>query len=364
MRWDTVARLAGRALRRSTTEEIFLRSGINLTRPSDIKATLTERCNYRCIYCDHWRQDSYPDEMSLEEWKAALLSVKAFVGRYTVQFLGGEPTIMPWFFDLVTFCQHQDIDWGVITNGSTLNEKRVSELIAARPLNVDVSIDSRVSTNHDFLRGISGSMEKVSQGVELLVKERERVGARTIVRLKPTVTKQTIDDLLDLVDWAASLPSVLVDLSPVRLWRDSQIATMYPKDTAEVQHLHDVVGALIERKDRGAPIETSVAKLKAIVDHFAGSPNQHGVAQCRVGLRSIDIRPNGDVNHCWKFERIGNLRHTSLADIWNAKMRKDVVSQSVACDKFKTVCSTSCFAHRTLAQDVKRGVHFLRTRTR
>lgn len=300
--------------------------------------------------------------MHLEDWKVALLSIADFVPGFAVQFIGGEPMIVPWFFDLVQFCSDHGMDWGVITNGSSLSPARIRQLVVAKPLNVDISIDSHRAAEHDHLRGVAGSMEQISRGIADLVAERARSGRTFVIRLKPTVARQTIGSLLDLVDWAWTMPFVLVDLSPVRLWREDEIDALYPRDPEEMAHLRAVVAALIARKRDGAPIETSVAKLQAFVAHFERQPNGHGVGQCRVGLRSIDIRPNGDVNHCWKFERIGNLRKSSMADIWNDAARRKVVNETVACDLFNTTCSTACLAHRTLGQDVARGIGLMRRR--
>ena len=362
MELETAIRLGKKVVRRSAAEALYLRSGINLTIPSDIRATLTERCNYRCGYCHHWRQDAYEDEMSLAEWKAALLSIKALTSRFAIQFLGGEPMIVPWFFDLAQFCADEGIDWGVITNGSSLSARRVADLVRARPLNIDISLDSRTAGIHDVVRGVAGSMDHVSAGINHLVEERRKSGRMFAIRIKPTLTRQSMASLPDLVRWAESMPSVLVDISPVRLWRAEEIAEFYPAGPDELAQLDAIIAHLIDRKqNHGAPIETTVAKLRAIPRHFAGEPNGHGVGQCRVGLRSIDIRPNGDVNHCWKFERIGNLRNASMAQIWQDEARRQTVTDTVSCDLFKTKCSTSCLSHRALWQDVVRGVNLVRS---
>lgn len=211
----TLARLASRALRRSMAESLYLNSGINLTKPNDIRATLTERCNFRCVYCDHWRQDSYADELTLEQWQAALQSIRDYVGRFAVQFLGGEPMLMPWFFELAAFCHATGIDWGVVTNGSSLSADRVARLVAAMPLNIDVSIDSRGEAVNDRLRGWKGAMRRTAAGITALAAAREAAGARFPIRVKTVVSRDNIDDLDELVAWAASMPGVTIDLSPV-----------------------------------------------------------------------------------------------------------------------------------------------------
>lgn len=300
--------------------------------------------------------------MSLAEWQSALLSIKKFVPRFAVQFLGGEPMIVPWFFDLANFCADHRIDWGVITNGSNLSALRVKQLVAARPLNIDVSLDSRQAAVNDLMRGIPGSMDQVSAGMQRLADERQKTGQKFAIRLKPTITRHTIESLNGLVDWAETMPSVTVDFSPVRLWKEAEIDALYPVRPEDMQTLRDVIDVLIARKQRGAPIETSIEKLRAIPVHFSRQENRHGVGQCRVGLRSIDVRPNGDVNHCWKFMRIGNLRQSSMREIWSDAARKQIVQSTVSCDLFKTTCSTSCHAHRTWKQDIARGIQLVRGR--
>jgi len=363
MRITRAARLARKVIQRTSTEQLFLRSGLNLTKPNDIRATLTERCNYRCIYCHHWRQESYTDEMSLEEWKSAFSSIRDFLGRFAVQFLGGEPMLVPWFADLVRFCSEIGIDWGVITNGSSLSSARVEALVAADPLNIDISLDSRDASAHDYLRGIRGSMQHVSEGVHRLVEARRRAGARFAIRIKATVTRQTVEGLGEIVTWAETMPSVVVDFGPVRLRREKDIADMYPAGPEEMARLERQIEQLIERKQMGAPIETSVSKLRGMATHFRREPLSHGVGSCRVGLRSIDIRPNGDVDHCFKFKRIGNLREASMRQIWTGQAHREVVDQTVACPLFETTCAMTCLAHRSLRQDIARGVRLIRSKS-
>ena len=359
MRSTTISRLARRAVRRSATEALYIKTGIDLTMPSDIRATLTERCNYRCIYCHHWRQEEYTPEMDLAEWQTALLSIRDYIGRYAVQFLGGEPMIMPWFADLAKFCHDAQIDWGVVTNGSSLSTSRVARIVSARPLNVDVSIDSRSEGVNDTVRGVEGAMRRVSAGVKALVDARSAASCEFPIRLKTVVTRQNYEGLGELLAWAETMPGVLVDFSPVRLWRANEVAEQYPVGD-DLERLASQIDRLKAAKRDGAPIETSFAKLDAMLTHFNGEPTTHGIGACRVGLRSLDIRPNGDVNHCWKFEKVGNLRQSSMREIWKDNNRKALVDQTLACDLFKTQCSTSCHAHRTLRQDVARGLQIAR----
>lgn len=357
----TAKHLGGKVLSRSMREGLYLQTGYNLTKPTDIRATLTERCNYRCTYCDHWRRDSYTDEMTLPEWQSALLSVRNFVGRYAVQFVGGEPMLVPWFADLASFCSDQGIDWGVITNGSTLSAKIVTAVVAAKPLNIDVSLDSTIASENDVTRGVRGATRHVSDGILRLVEERKRTKGRFVIRIKPTVSRLTIGSLGRIVDWAETMPSVLVDFSPVRLRGEADKLAMYPLGSEAIETLQAEIDLLVSRKKGGAPIETSAAKLRAMVPHFLGRPSRHGVGRCRVGLRSINIRPNGDVDHCFKFRGIGSLRHSTMEEIWTMASRRELAKETTSCGLIHTACSTTCFGHRTLIQEMARGLRLIKS---
>src|ERR1035437_799755 len=114
-------------------EHLLRWTGSDFTRPVFIRCTLTERCNYKCQYCNHWRQESYSNEMSLEEWKKAILSLKDFASPLLLQFTGGEPFVWPHFIELVEFCQSVGVDWAFITNGSAFaSEKTVRRIVAAK----------------------------------------------------------------------------------------------------------------------------------------------------------------------------------------------------------------------------------------
>ena len=102
--------LASRLLRhglaraeKSLRERIFRHIGWDLTRPALVQCVLTERCNYKCQYCSHWRMEKYSDEMLLAEWQAAIASLKEFAHPLVIVFTGGETKIYPNFLEVVEF---------------------------------------------------------------------------------------------------------------------------------------------------------------------------------------------------------------------------------------------------------------------
>jgi MoaA/NifB/PqqE/SkfB family radical SAM enzyme len=148
-----LTRLGAHHVRNAVAEEIYLRTGRDFTVPISIYGEVVERCNYKCRYCEYWRRPHYRDEMPIEDWKKALLDLKDFIGHYHIEFAGGEPYIKKGFVELLTFCGEQGLKWGVTTNGGAFgNQKVVDWTVAAKPFNINISIDSNDARVHDYER--------------------------------------------------------------------------------------------------------------------------------------------------------------------------------------------------------------------
>lgn len=355
----TAIGLAYTVLNREIMEAIYLKTGYNFTKPNHILISLTDRCNYKCGYCNHWHREQYVDELSLEKWIEIVNELQSYLGRFSIQFLGGEPLISPAFLPLVEHCHHIGVRWGFITNGALLTGTRIERLVAAAPMNIDISIDSNRSSCHDEARGVTGSLDRLSANLEKLKQARADSGQSFPIRLKPTVHRLNFDHLQEIVEWASSLTGVLVDFSPVRLPKGEERDRFYVTGSAPLARLQEEIEGLIAMKSAGAPIETSAKKLRAIIAHFSGEDVKQGNDICRTGLRMLDIRPNGVVNHCWRFHDIGNVAVESSKSIW-LRSQDELTAKTIACQHvFTGRCGTACTAHRRLADDVRRGLKYI-----
>ncbi|HUQ35683.1 MAG TPA: radical SAM protein [Aestuariivirga sp.] len=341
----------------SINEHIYRKTGADFTHPTFIRCIVTERCNYKCQYCSHWRQERYTQEMSLEDWKRAIVSLKEFKHPLVVQFVGGEPFVWPHFIDLVEFCRSIDVNWGVITNGSVFtNEKIVKKIVAARPLNIDISVDSSKSEIHDKARGVDGSLVRIEAGMRLLVAARKQGKHWFPIRIKPTVHRLNASHLVEIVNWARRQGATSIDFSPVRLWRKEDIDALWVSTQEQQSSLKEQIDDVIKMQANGGPIETSKNKLESIPSHFAGEEVQHGAVKCRSALRDFLIHPNGDVIVCSCFPVVGNLREQSAKSIWKGTRAKQARQASLKCKTYTTgAIATSCTAHRSLWQDLRRA---------
>lgn len=347
-------------LKQFARESFYLKTGVDITKPLSFRLWISDNCNFKCAYCGFDHIDPHIQTMPLTEWKKALLSIKQFVGPYLLQITGGEPLLWHDVYDLVAFCNEQGIQWGLITNGSALTEKNVEKLVNAKPFNIDISVDSSTAAIHDKIRGFKGSFGKIEQGIAHLKAARKQQHYFPI-RIKTTVHRINFYDLPNLVDWVVKIGADSVDLSPVRVWKPEDIVALNIDSNEEHQALKSIIDRLVEMKSAGAPIETSEEKLMGMVGHFNKNFVAHGLKECRVGLRDYHIGPSGDVKICWFYDKIGNVREASAAEIWRLEAARHTRDATLKCVKFGSPrCATSCLAHRSLKQEIQRGLMFLK----
>lgn len=363
MRVADLARLGTRRLLHAAAEQVYLKLGIDRTRPVAIRGMVNERCNYKCSYCDFWRLPAYRSEMTLADWQAALTGLRSWLGPYTIQFSGGEPFLWKPFLDLVAWGDARQIRWGVITNGSALTPGVVDRLIAASPLNVDVSVDGPDAATHDTVRGVPGSLERIAAGLTRLRVARDAAGARFPIRVKPTVHRANLRRLDALVTWARDIGATSIDFSPVRPWTQEVERDLWVTTREDFAALAAMVDRLVELRAAGAPIETEPARLRAWPAHFRREAVQPTLVPCRVGLRDFHVLPDGEVRMCWHYPAIGNIRTTSARDLWYGEAARRQRATMMRCAKFGSVdCASSCLAHRSLGDDVRRGWMLWRSR--
>jgi len=139
-----------------------------------IRISITDRCNYRCVYC--MPEDGIewiPHERIISYEEIILLArVLKDLGVEKIRFTGGEPLVRKGFFQFLDDLKKQvpGIRTVLTTNGSLI--RAYFEQIAKSPLSgVNISLDT---LNPDLFRFITrnGSLEEVTSGIRMLSQQR------------------------------------------------------------------------------------------------------------------------------------------------------------------------------------------------
>ncbi len=360
MKLGTLARLGWKHARNDLMEELYLKTGRDHTRPVAIYGYINERCNVKCSYCEWWRLEQYVDEMTIDEWKAALTSLKDFVGEYSINFSGGEPFIKKGFVDLMVWCRENGIHSGVCTNGSAFNERVVKRLVEARPFNVNVSVDAPTAELHDHLRGTPGLHDTLTRGIRLLRAERDRQGLDFPIIIKPTITAKNFHVIPDMIPWAKEVGATCVNVQPVDRWSPETWNELWIEADRH-DELQRMVDRLLELKAAGEPLLNNELTLSLTTAHFRGESAPKETMPCRVGLRDFMIKTNGDVTVCFFYPPIGNIKEHSARELWYGEKAAGIRKQTVACER---LCLYTCLSQKTLKDKVGMGLSLLRNQKR
>jgi cyclic pyranopterin phosphate synthase len=135
----------------------------------DLRVSITDRCNYKCVYCRDGESDAQYPELGIDEY---LRLIKAFVslGITKVRLTGGEPLLRRGLLELVqdlsrmqTLEGHQ-LDLALTTNGHLL-DKLAAPLKASGLDRVTVSMDAVDPETFERITRVPGSFKKVLGGV-------------------------------------------------------------------------------------------------------------------------------------------------------------------------------------------------------
>jgi cyclic pyranopterin phosphate synthase len=120
---------------------LFDKHGRQIT---DLRVSVTDRCNFRCVYCRSADPENHMAQHELLEWDEFERLVRILVGMgiRKVRVTGGEPLVRPGVEEFVARLKAIGVrDLSMTTNGYLL-EERVDALVCAGLNRINISLDS------------------------------------------------------------------------------------------------------------------------------------------------------------------------------------------------------------------------------
>lgn len=261
---------------------------------------LTYRCNENCIHCFN-PTERRTDELSFDQIVRVLREGQA-LGALLLCFSGGEVFSRRDAFDLLESARQLEYAIDLYTNGVLLTEKKRERLAELYPRSVSVSIYSADPSVHDSTTRARGSFDKSIETLQHLA------ALGVPINIKCPVMKHTVDGYRAVKELADELGATVQF--------DLVIAGKNDGNLDPVQHRvtdPDKLRMLLMDED----IPLFVGKER--IEREASSINHDGNF-CGAGLANLDITPEGVVTPCVSLPLpVGNVKHTALAEIWQAK---------------------------------------------
>jgi cyclic pyranopterin phosphate synthase len=133
---------------------------------TDLRISVTDRCNFRCVYCRSADPENYRGRDELLAWEEFDRLAKIFLdlGIQKIRVTGGEPLVRRGVEDFIGRLSALGVrDLSMTSNGHQLAEK-VDRLVAAGLRRINISLDSLDAARFESITRTK-AFESVMQGI-------------------------------------------------------------------------------------------------------------------------------------------------------------------------------------------------------
>ena len=282
-------------------------------------------CNCRCVMCDIWKDNKNLKQLTEQDVKSLLVSLKKF-GTQQVVMSGGEALLNANFFRLCEILKKEKIRVSLLTTGLTIKKHADQLLKWVDDLIVSIDGDELL---HDAIRNIPDAFRKLKEGVTHLknLDPAYRITARTVIHQLNFRNWQAITDAAKLmgIDQISFLPA---DVSSHAFNR--QMAWEEPRQDEilisekQLPEMQEIISNLLTaNKDlfEAGFIAESPKKIQDIYQYYAAfyGLNAFPYKKCNAPWVSTVVEADGSLRPCFFHDTIGNIRDSSLAEILNSE---------------------------------------------
>lgn len=278
--------------------------------PIFVSFELTYKCNNNCEYCYNYlrhNKNSRFYEASLKERKNVLEDVKAS-SVPVVNFTGGEPTLSPDLFELISYSRELGLFPTLNTNARLITNEKAKKLSDAELGGALVSLCGSSAYNHDAQTKVKGSWVETMRGIKALKK------FKIPVTVNFTATKKNYPDLENVARLSKSLG---VNFSIGRF-----IPHLQQKDYVAFElsnaDLNQILKTIKKIRSYGINVNFEIpvpycAVEEDYIDYIKP-------CQCSAGIIFCVISPDLSVKACpISNDFAGTLRSFSLKEIWQSE---------------------------------------------
>lgn len=157
---------------------------------------VTDRCNFSCPYCRGLRP-SLRGDMPINEAKQ-VLDFWTADGLVNLRFSGGEPTLYYGLEALVRHAKIRGVERVALSTNGSAELEIYERLVAAGVDDFSISLDACCASGCESMSGGIGNLEHIVTNIEELARQ-------TYVTVGIVLTKDNMNDLVDIVMYADSL---------------------------------------------------------------------------------------------------------------------------------------------------------------
>jgi len=268
---------------------------------TNLHIEITSKCNERCIHCyipHDYKVNSIEPDLFYDVLKQCK---KMRLLHLTLS--GGEPMLHKNFCDFLRKCKEYDFSVNVLSNLTLLDDEIIKEMKTNPLLGVQVSLYSMNSNIHDEITQMNGSFVKTKNAILKLIEN------DIPLQISCPIMKQNKNSYDEVIKWAKK--------HKIHVGDDYVIIAKYNHTIQNLScrlSINEIKEVINDRVANDAKyleqMEIEAEKKKNITSNDI---------VCSICHSSICITDNGNVYPCagWQDCVVGNVKETSLNDIWN-----------------------------------------------
>ena len=258
-------------------------------RPLSITLELTRRCNARCDYCNHWKEQKQT-EQDIADYVGAVTRFQPLA----VTICGGEPFMRKDAMQIIEAVKHAP-GWryvAIITNGWFLTDDRCRALLDTGIDQINISLNWP-DIRQDDDRKIKGLFKRISHVVPMLTS----MGAN--VQMNSIIMNDNLDDVVPIAklahSWGAGVMYTLYSELPA-----DNTGHMFP--TERQPRLFEVLAEL----KAWNKVAKNVTNTQWYFDKIPSYVKGEVVTGCTAGKDTLHISPGGMVRPCAELPMISH----------------------------------------------------------
>lgn len=292
---------------------IFLETRPNVTLQCEDKfpiriasIELTEKCNLKCRYCYGAFSPTKAASLSLEEAENLFDALQKRHVRI-IELTGGEPTVNPYFNEILRSACERFMTVTVMTNASAIPSTSYEIFKTYKDkIGFSISIDGFSESSNAFQRGVRNTFSKTLYNIIKIKKEIDPKFFRVVYMLTNENEKEAdafFDYMLDnnVLDIMVSIPE---NIEKGRTYKLSDGCTMSDRCSAIRMELDKRVLQIGEKY---------MGRVRTVSDRLgqSGMKLANVIPSCGAGWTMLSFQSNGDVMPCNMIEskwKLGNFR--------------------------------------------------------
>lgn len=271
----------------------------------------------------------------MEEKKMFVRLLRGMVGPdFEFHLSGGEPLLTEGILELVDFIAKEGYRTNLVTNGFLIDERMAKGIMDSGLKSITLSLDGLNPDTHDFIRGASGSYEKVMKAIEHL--DRFRKSDAPKISVLTVIMEHNLDEILKLTEWVQNdkrldmisfqaINQPFCEEMDMEWFRRDSVDFLWPQDTEKTS---SVMERLRQLRLDGYKIGNHHNHFLHFREYFRNPNIFLKKIKCNLGDYEFHVDPYGKVFFCCLTDPIGNIKTDDVAKVWYSpetkRIREDV----------------------------------------